>query len=444
MKIIIIGAGPGGMDAAIAARQQGYETILIEKAHVGGTCLNKGCIPTKALLHCASEIENANRLFSPTKSFISFEPHTRPQPNLSVVGEYKNSIVEQLRSGATMQLNGIELIEGEAEFTGPKTIQINGRDLTADKIIIATGSKPSRLNIPGAQHALTSDDVLQQIVGWNSSTSHIAIIGGGVIGIEFATIILSLFPGVELTVIEYCKEILPPFDKEIAKRLRMLLTKKGVKFITGASVTALPSSTCVEYKRNGENQQLQADKIIMATGRQPVFPSGIEKAGIEFTAKGIKTDAHFATTAPDVYAIGDVNGRCMLAHAASAQGRKVMGADVNTDVIPSVVFSTPECAMVGLTEEQCKQQEIPCLIKKAFFRANGKAVCMEQTDGLVKLLINPETNALLGVHIVGPHAADLIAEAADVMANNRPVTDIARTIHAHPTLNEIITTALNE
>lgn len=437
--IIIIGAGPGGMDTAIEAFKEGKEVLLIEKDTIGGTCLNRGCIPTKALLASARTALELTALTTDDGLTLNGDISI----NNEAIWNRKDRIVTELREGANFSLSKIKIIKGEAEFKDNKTITVNNEDYQASKIIISTGSEPSRLPIPGTHLAMTSDEFLTSSEISVGNFNSFAIIGGGVIGIEFASILKSLYPDKDLTVIEYCKEILPPFDKEIAKRLRMYLSKQGVKFITGAAVKEIKEGS-VLYDKNGKEEQIAADKILMATGRKPVFPMGLDKAGIEFTPKGIKVDDNFRTTNPIVYAIGDVNGLCMLAHAATAQGKKVLGITVDTDLIPSAVFSIPECAMVGLTEDECKNRDLGYRVKKAFFRANGKAVCMGETEGLVKIILADRNDAILGVHILGPHASDLVAELALAMVNGLDASNITSVVHAHPTLNEIIATALND
>lgn len=439
MDIIIIGAGPGGMDTAIQAAASGKDVLLIEKDEIGGTCLNRGCIPTKALLHWAGMNAELSRL----KNSDQFSPFDT-QCNLEAVALKKDEVVKHLRDGAEQSLGAVKVVKGEASLTGKNSVKVNGTEYTAEKIIIATGSKPDALKIPGADKALNSDDVLRWTKEWNDPIKSITIIGGGVIGVEFATIISSLRPDIELTVVEYCKEILPPFDKEVAKRLRMSLTKKGIKFVTQAKVTSISENKTVVYEKNGKVFEIPSDKVIMATGRKPVFPEGLVETGVEFTPKGIVTDDNYETNIKGIFAIGDVNGKCMLAHAATAQGKKVLGNDINTDVIPSVVFSSPECAMVGLTEEECQNRSLNYEVNKAFFRSNGKAVTMDETEGIVKIIVDKESKKLLGAHIYGPHASDLITEEALVISNGLPYTDITRTVHSHPTLNEVIITALHE
>lgn len=428
--LIIIGAGPGGMDTAAAACAQGKNVILIEKGCIGGTCLNRGCIPTKALARTAQIVLDAKE----SSEFGIEIPEIKV--DFARVMARKDDVVMQLREGAAMSLKGVRIVEGEAEFIGPRTVKAAGEEFTANKIIIATGSVPSRLPIPGNEYAIDSDSFLVT----TELPKRVTVIGGGVIGIEFASILNGL--GSDVTVIEYCKEILPPFDKDIAKRQRMALSKRGVKIITSSAVTEIKENRTVVYETKGKVAEIEGDMVIMAVGRRACLPLGLDKAGIETGKRGIVVDDNFMTTSAGVYAIGDVNGECMLAHAAVAQGRKVLGEDVDTNVVPSAVFSVPECSMVGLTEEKCKEQGLDYKSVKIPFRGNGKAVAMGESDGLLKMVYENGTGRILGVHICGPHAADLIAEPALAMANGLPVSAIARTIHAHPTLGEIIATAV--
>ncbi len=424
--IIIIGAGPGGYETAAEAAAEGESVILIERDKLGGTCLNRGCIPTKALCRSAqiaNDIKEAD-LFGIDVNGIN--------PNYPKAAERKNEVVDRLRQGVEMAVSKCTVVKGEARFTDSHTVAVGDESFTAPKIIIATGSAPARLPIPGAELAIDSDSLLNI----TDLPSNVTIIGGGVIGMEFASI-LNAF-GVAVTVIEYCKEILPPFDKDVSKRLKSALSKRGVNIITSAAVTAIEPGYKVIYESKGKQNEIETDLVVMAVGRRPVIPTGAEEVGIKTGRRGIETDDRFMTSVDGIYAIGDVNGRCMLAHAASAQGRRVIGKAIDLDVIPSAVFTTPECAMVGFTEEQCKERELPYKTAKALFRGNGKAVAMAEDDGIVKLIINTESRNILGCHICGPHAADLIQEIALAMARALPVDAISDTIHGHPTLGEAV------
>lgn len=428
---IIIGAGPGGYETAAAAARMGAKVALIERDLLGGTCLNRGCIPTKTLCHAATIASHAKN-----GSAYGIKA-TDVSVDYRQLSARKDEVVTQLREGIGIMLRDVEVIKGEAEFAGTKVITVGDRGLTADKIIIATGSQPAVIPIPGSELAVTSDQLLQM----TSLPKKVAIIGGGVIGIEFASIYNNL--GVEVTVIEYCKEILPPFDKDIAKRLRMALAANGVTFYTSAEVTSINPGVSINFNSKGKELSVETDMAVMATGRRPVFPKGLDKAGIIHDRKGIKADPEtLETSVKGVYAIGDVNGICMLAHAASAQGRRVLGETVNLSVIPSAVFSTPEAAMTGITEEKCKSEGVEYKSVKLPFRSNGKAVSMDEAGGMIKLIIDPQSRHILGCHAVGPHAADIIQEAALAMASGLTAESIAMTIHAHPTISEILPTAV--
>jgi len=429
IDIIIIGAGPGGYELAAEAHKRGLDVVIVERGDLGGTCLNRGCIPTKALLASAAIIRSAREAATLGIDINGIHPCY----NRAV--ERKNEIVAQLREGVAMALEGVTVIKGDAKFTSSHTVEINGQLYSAPRIVIATGSEPTRLDIPGSNLAITSDELLSQ----TELPESVAIIGGGVIGMEFACILHEF--GVKVSVIEYCKEILPPFDRDIAKRLRTTLTRRGINILVGAAVTEIGNDS-INYIQKGKAVSLSTDMVVMAVGRRPVIPQGLAELGIEVTQRGITVDpTTMETTIKGIYAIGDVNGICMLAHAASAQGKRLLGEPVDLDVIPSAVFTMPECAMVGLTEEQCRERGYDIAIGKSLFRANGKAAAIGETDGLVKIIINKNDNLILGCHIMGPHASDLVQSIANVMTAKQPVDIIVKTIHAHPTLSEAIQTA---
>ena len=424
--LIIIGAGPGGYETAAEAAAEGLNVVIIERGELGGTCLNRGCIPTKALCRSAQvalDVKEA-ALYGVDVNGVTL--------NYQAAATRKDEVVAQLREGVEMALSRCTVVRGEARFVESRIVVVGEESYTAPKIIIATGSAPARLPIPGAELAVDSDRLLSM----TAFPERVTIIGGGVIGMEFASI-LSAFD-VNVTVVEYCKEILPPFDKDISKRLKMALSKRGINIVTSAAVTEIKSDLTVVYEAKGKPAEVASDMVVMAVGRRPVLPDGIDKTGISVGRRGIEVDDNMMTSVEGIYAIGDVNGRCMLAHAASAQGRRVLGKPVDLDVVPSAVFTTPECAMVGLTEEQCKERELPYKSAKALFRANGKALAMNESDGLVKMIVNTETRHILGCHICGPHAADLIQEVALAMANGLTIDSIADTIHGHPTLGEAV------
>lgn len=435
--ILIIGAGPGGYETAVKARQLGKEVTLIEKDELGGTCLNRGCIPTKTLCRGAQLallLDGSNDYgIIINGSEIDFD----------ALMKRKSNVVESLRAGVESLLKGINLVKGEAEFLSSSEVSVNGEIFTAPTIIIATGSKPARLDIPGKELTKTSDEILQL----ESLPKSLAIIGGGVIGLEFASIFSAL--GVKVSVLEYCKEILPPFDAEIAKRLRMSLKRRGIDIITNAEVTSIEKGITVKYSAKGKEKSLEAEVVLMAVGREAVLPPGIENTGVKVSRGAIEVndDMSCVRTALDetkLFAIGDVNRRCMLAHAATLQGEVALGLRRLTDVIPSAVFTHPECAMVGLTEDECAGKGLNIKIGKATFLSNGKAMSMGETEGLVKVIMDESSGRLLGCHICGPHAADIIQEAVIVMNECLPASAIVRSVHAHPTLSEAVKAAVPE
>ena len=441
--IIIIGAGPGGYETAADAAANGLNVAIVERDQMGGTCLNRGCIPTKALCRNAEVVNllKESEIWGVKTGEIAFD--------YAPVFERKEAVVKQLREGVEMLMGapGITAIKGEASLKDANTVVVNGEEYRAKNIIIATGSAPRGLPIPGAELAMTSDDILAM----ETLPKSLCIVGGGVIGMEFAAVFSSF--GVEVTVIEYCKEILPPFDKDVAKRLKTVLSKRGIKIITSAAVNGITQGEdgmTVTYELKGKPQSVTSEKVLMSVGRQPVLPQGLDAVGITIGRRGIEVDDNMMTNVPGIYAIGDVNGRMMLAHAASAQGQRALHAimgksdDIKLDIVPSAVFTVPELAMVGLTEDQCAEQGLDVTVKKAFFRSNGKAVSMNETDGLLKMIVDNATRQIVGCHICGAHAADLIQEVVTAMNAGATVDLLAHSIHGHPTLSEVTLTAARQ
>lgn len=436
--LIIIGAGPGGYETAVEGAALGKKVTLIERDQPGGTCLNRGCIPTKTLCRSAEvamTLANAGEFgFTDVSASLDF----------AKVMERKDKVVEELREGVRTLLKDVNVVYGDAKFRSASEVEINGVTYTAPQIIIATGSVPALLPIPGKELALTSDEILSI----DSLPKSLCVIGGGVIGMEFASIFAAF--GTEVTVLEYCKEILPPFDAEIAKRLRMSLKRRGINIITAAEVTSITEGPVVNYLVKGKEKSVSAEMVLMAVGRRPNLPEGITEVGAKLNRNAIAVNDDMTVVFEDgkapadvkVYAIGDVNGRCMLAHAATRQGMVALGLADPTDVVPSAVFTVPECAMVGLTEERCIQDGRNVRIGKATFRANGKALAMGEPDGLVKMIVDADTDAILGCHICGAHAADLIQEVATAMQSGLKGSAISSTVHAHPTLTEVVLAAV--
>lgn len=467
MKIIIIGAGPGGYETALLAAKRGVEVVLIESGHVGGTCLNEGCIPTKTFCKNAEVLDSLREgeTFGLTDLTYGFD--------FSKVIDRKNAVVELLRSGVEGLLNNklITLVRGKASFKDAHTVTVTpgatpvtiekSVEYSADHIIIATGSVSSSLPIPGADlpGILTSREILDI----EKVPSSLCVIGGGVIGLEFASIFRSF--GCEVTVLEYCKDILPRFDTDLAKRLKQSLSKRGISVETQAQVTSITECDAdaytVSYTRKGKEETVTAEKVLMAVGRRANVASlNLDDIGLEYTQRGIVTDERtMQTNIPHIYAVGDINGRMMLAHAATFQGivalDHIMGVEnqIDLSVMPAAVFTSPEAASVGLTEDECKDRGIPVKCLKSFFRANGKAVTMGETDGFCKVVVaaEPKEGAqspyqpgrVLGCHLYGPHSSDIVQEACAMISRKATLEEFQSVIHTHPTLTEVLQSAIH-
>lgn len=422
--IIIIGSGPGGYRTAGYALQQGKQVVIIEKAEAGGTCLNSGCIPTKCLAHDAEA--NAS--------------------DFPAAAERKRNVMNQLRQGIEQLLSapGITLVRGEATFKDARTVTVDGIDYEADDIIIATGSSSKMPPVEGIDNprVITSTEALN----FQTLPAEIVIIGAGVIGMEFASI-LSRF-GAKVSVIEYLKECLPVIDKDIAKRVRKQIEKlQGVTFYMDSAVKAINDNEVVFVSnKNGKETRLECPgcPVLIATGRKPNIEGlNLEAAGVEYSPKGITVNDNMLTSVPHIYAIGDVTGRQMLAHAATFMGFRAVNAIVGKadrirfDIMPSAIFTYPEAAAVGLTEDQCKQQGIECRALKGYYRANGKALAIDEPEGMVKLIAGAD-GKILGCTSYGAHSADIVQEVTAYMNCNATVADIAYSVHIHPTLSEIL------
>lgn len=444
--IIIIGAGPGGYETAHYAATQGLSVTIFEARELGGTCLNRGCIPTKTLCKNADILNHLKEAETFGIGDVAYSV------DFAKMIERKNIVVAQLREGVAMALKhpNITLVNGEAVITSAKSVVCGGESYECDNMIIATGSKPKLLPIDGVELpcVLTSDEILDL----DTLPKSLCIIGGGVIGLEFASIFNSL--GVDVSIVEYCKEIIPNFDSDLAKRLRQSLAKKGVNINVGAGVTQITNnddgSAIVKYEQKRKPLEISCEKVLMAVGRAASLPQGIETSGVDFSPRGIAVDDNMLTSVTGVYAIGDVNARCMLAHAATFQGKRAVNTilgkedNIRLDIMPSAIFTSPEVAMVGVTESYCKEHGVDAVVKKAFFRANGKAVAMNETDGILKLVVSATDRHILGCHILGAHAADLIQEVAALMNCDATVDALKDIIHAHPTLGEVVLQAASQ
>ena len=444
--LLIIGSGPGGYRTASYAAKNGLQVTIIEKDQLGGTCLNAGCIPTKCLAHDA-EVRIA--------ALSSFD--TLPSLDFVKVMERKNGVLSQLREGINTLLNqpNINLIKGEAHFVSDHIVEVGDRKIEAKNIIIATGSqaklppfinREDYLNSPTLKRSVVTSTELLSI---EKLPERLIIIGAGVIGMEFASAFAAF--GCQVVVVEYMKECLPMIDSDIAKRLRKMLEKRGVTFYMQSAVEkVIPPTeednvdTIVVFNKKEKEIKLEADLVLIATGRQPnVMDIGLDSTNIEYSLKGIPVDKNMETNIKGVYAIGDVNARQMLAHAATFQGFRAVNHilskqdNICLEIMPSAIFTYPEAACVGKTEEQCKESGINYTIRKGFYRSNGKALSMNETEGMIKILIG-EDGLILGGHAYGSHSADLIQELSALMNRDTTLDEICDIIHIHPTLSEIL------
>lgn len=433
--LIIIGSGPGGYRAAHYAATHGLTVTIIERQHAGGTCLNCGCIPTKTL------VKNAEVMHTLKEAEVYGIDNLSYTVNFGKMMERKNQVVQTLRSGVETLLAtpGITLVRGEAHFVDKKVVEVDGEHYTADNIIIATGSSAKLIPVDGIDlpHVLTSTELLDI----DHIPQRLCIVGAGVIGMEFASVFNAL--GSQVTVVEFLKECLPALDSDIAKRLRQALGKQGVQFCMQAGVKAIAKDAVV-FERKGKEEQVEADVVLVATGRKANIEGlNLEACGVETSRMGITVDDNMQTNVPGIYAIGDVNARMMLAHAATFQGLRavnhILGKkdNIRLDIIPSAIFTLPEAGGVGLTEEQCKAQGLAYTCKKGYYRANGKALAMNEAEGLVKILADND-GRILGCHIYGAHAADLVQEISTLMATDVNIHQLADTVHTHPTIGEIL------
>lgn len=445
--LIIIGAGPGGYETALAAASKGLSVTLINGNKLGGTCLNEGCIPTKCMVRDARVINELRHAGEFCADNVKYDI------DFNKVVTRKENVVSTLRSGIETLLNKLKVnvVCGQGKFKDAHTVEVEDKEYSAKHIIIATGSVSKSLPIPGADQPWVLDS--SSILSIEYVPEHLVIVGGGVIGMEFAYVFNSL--GSKVTVIEYMKQILPPFDSDIAKRLKQVLGKQGIEIITGAAVKSMTQGEdykiTVSYDQKGGEQSVVCTDVLMAVGRGPnVDNLNLENAGVEYSRRGIPVDENMRTNVANIYAVGDVNARMMLAHVASAQGKVALAhilgekCDINLDVVPSAVFTYPECGMVGKTEEQCKEAGIDYEIGKSFYRANGKALAMGESDGICKLIFEKSVDGngrLIGAHIMGEEASMLAQQCADMITYCRTRNQIRNTIFGHPTLSEIILAA---
>jgi dihydrolipoamide dehydrogenase len=445
--VTIIGSGPGGYVAAIRCAQLGMKTAIIERySTLGGTCLNVGCIPSKALLDSTEHFHNATHTFKEHGIDIP-----APKVNFEQMIKRKQSVVDQTTGGIDylMKKNKIDVFHGHGSFLDSHTIEVKqekgkAQKIETDKIIIATGSKP--ISLPFAQidrkRIISSTEALTL----KSLPKSMTIIGGGVIGLELGSVYARL--GTKVSVFEFMDRLIPSMDAELGKELMKSLKKLGMDFYMGHSVkevkTSAKETTLMAENKMGEKVTVKAEYCLVAVGRKPYTDKlGLDKVGIKVDDKGrIATDEHLQTNVPGIYAIGDVVKGAMLAHKAEEEGMfvaEVMAGQkphINYLLIPGVVYTWPEVAAVGYTEEQLKEKGIAYKSGSFPFKASGRARASMDTDGIVKVLADKETDEILGVHMIGPRCADMIAEAVVAMEFRASAEDIARMSHAHPTYTE--------
>jgi len=447
--VVIIGSGPGGYVGAIRAAQLGLRTACVEKTStLGGTCLNIGCIPSKALLDSSEWFAQAREKFSHHGIVCD-----GVRLDLPVMMRRKDTVVKGLTQGidGLFKKNKVTRLRGHARFRDPHTIEISAADgakqiVQSRAMVIATGSEP----IPLPAFPFDGEQIVSstEALSFAEVPKHLVVIGGGAIGLELGSVWLRL--GAKVTVVELMPRIIPGTDAQIASTLQRSLTKQGFTFMLGARVTQATThngevALTVETEKK-QQSELRADRVLVAVGRKAYTVGlGAAELGVAFDERGrVVVDEHYQTKVAGVYAIGDVIAGPMLAHKAEEEGvalaERLAGqaGHVNYAVIPNVVYTWPEVATVGLSEEAAKAAEIPHKVGTFSFLANGRARCMDEAEGLVKVIADAKSDRLLGVHIVGPRASDIIAEAVMAMEFGASAEDMARTVHAHPTLPEVL------
>lgn len=450
--VVVIGAGPGGYVCAIKAAQLGLRTALVEgRSTYGGTCVNVGCIPSKALLHATEKFAEAEHGLGE----LGFEVG-KPKLDLDRMHAHRTKVVKQNTDGLVflMKKNKIDTFHGIGQLAGAGKVRVSLEDgkqqtLEANNIVIATGSEVA--GIPGVDVKFDEKVIVSSTgaLEFGKVPGSLVVVGGGVIGLELGSVWARL--GAKVTVVEFLDTILGGMDGEVARQFQRMLAKQGLEFRLGAKVTGVAkakkgATVTFEPVKGGTAETIEADAVLVATGRRPFTDGlGLKEAGVELDERGrVKTDGHFRTSASGIYAIGDVIAGPMLAHKAEDEGVAVaeiiagQAGHVNYDVIPAVVYTNPEIASVGKTEEELKKAGVDYRAGKFPFSANGRARAMLQTEGFVKILADSATDRVLGVHIVGFGAGEMIHEAAVLMEFGGSAEDLARTCHAHPTMSETV------
>ena len=441
-EVIVIGGGPGGYVAAIKAAQLGKKTCLIEKDLVGGTCLNVGCVPTKVLLKSIGVLNDVRTAASYGITGLG-QAEARLDPEL--LQARKKRIVNSLVSGVDglLRKNKVTKYSGQASFIDAHTVKVGQEIISAENIIIATGSKARILSLdnPCQLPVYTSTDILEM----TSYPSEMVVMGGGAIGVELAYYLSNV--GVKIHIIEFLDRILPMVDRDITEKVTKRFQQQGVKIYTSAEVTGFGQQS-VSFVNDDTEMELKCDGVLMSVGRVANYEGlNIEAAGIVVEKGAIVTDKYLRTSSPHIYAIGDVNGKSMLAHTASTEGlvaaEHICGVDraMNYEGIPSCVYIAPEIASVGLTEEQARAQYGEVKVGVFPMMANSKAWIENEESGLVKVIVRPGNQEIIGVHLYCPHATDMISEMALAMNLKCAVQKVANTVHPHPTISEAVAEA---
>ena len=436
--MIVVGGGPAGYYAAIRGAQLGGKVAIVEKSEFGGTCLNKGCIPTKTYLKNAEILDGIKIAAGRGINFAS----TNYTIDMDKTVAFKDTVVKTLTSGVQglLKANKVTIFNGLGQVNPDKTVTVGSETIKGHNIILATGSKVSRINIPGIDSplVLTSDDILDL----REIPKSLAVMGGGVVGIELGLVYASY--GTEVTVIEMADRIIPAMDKEVSLELQKILSKKGMNIKTSVGVAEIVEANNQLTLKLNDGSEVVAEKALLSIGRVPQL-SGLENLNLELERGRIKVDDYQETSILGIYAPGDVNGRKMLAHAAYRMGEVAAENAIwgnvrkaNLKYTPAAVYTHPEVAMCGITEEQARQEYGNVLVGKSSFSGNGRAIASNEAQGFVKVVADAKYHEILGVHIIGPAAAEMINEASTIMENELTVDELLRSIHGHPTFSEVM------
>lgn len=443
--LIVIGAGPGGYEAALRASKLGIRTALVESRDVGGTCLNRGCIPTKSLLHAAQIVKEASG------GGVWGVNAGEPAADFAAVHRKKAEVTEKLRAGVEglLKQKKVDLLRGTGTILGPGRVAVDGVEYASDNILIATGSVPARPPIPGLEHAVTSDDVLAPQERIYDS---LVIIGGGVIGVELACVYTAL--GCKVTIVEALERILPNMDREICQNMTMIFKRQGVSVNTGCMVSAVEKDgeeLVVRYTCKDQPGEARGEAVLCAIGRRPntagLFGEGFQ---VDMERGRILVDGNFQTSVPGVYAIGDVSAKIQLAHVATAQGiacvERLAGREplVDLDLVPSCIYTSPEIASVGLTADEAKAAGRAVKVGKAIMSANGKTLIAGGERGFIKVVADAETGVILGAQLMCERATDMLSQFTEAAANGLTARQLAKVMRPHPTFDEAVTGAVED